>query len=248
MSAVQLAVVGTARAEWVSRIQARWQASVEAILEVGRLLLDAKAALPHGDFEAMVKEDLHWSPPTARRLMAVAEHPVLGDRTHVHALPPSWGTLYELTKLPEPVLVRALDDGTIAPAMTRREVARLRGVARPAAPDVPLDGPARASRAVPAEAVSPERSAIVDPALGKIIWNASTVLNQRFDPAVDRVMAELAILLPNIGDGEEAARATILAALMAARDRVDRAIAAWRDDRRGYFMAIDEAAPAGGQR
>src|SRR5690242_534661 len=39
-------------------------------------------------------------PHTARRLMAVAQHPVIAKGTHASLLPPSWTTLYELTRLP----------------------------------------------------------------------------------------------------------------------------------------------------
>jgi hypothetical protein len=38
-----------APAEWTSRIAAAWQKGVEAILETGRLLIEAKAALKHGE-------------------------------------------------------------------------------------------------------------------------------------------------------------------------------------------------------
>ena len=47
----------------------------------------------------MIEADLPFSPQTARKLMAVANHPVLSNHAHVRVLPPSWGTLYELTKL-----------------------------------------------------------------------------------------------------------------------------------------------------
>ena len=34
-------------------------------------------------------------------LMAIAEHPAISNTNHGSYLPPSWGTLYELTKVPE---------------------------------------------------------------------------------------------------------------------------------------------------
>jgi hypothetical protein len=39
-------------------------------------------------------------------------------------LPPSWTTLYELTKLDDDTLERKLRDGTIYPGMRRKDVAR----------------------------------------------------------------------------------------------------------------------------
>ena len=62
---------------------------------------------------------------TAIRLMAIANHPQLSNGAHVHHLPPSWGTLYELTKLPEPILKSAIADGLITPELQRSEVKAL---------------------------------------------------------------------------------------------------------------------------
>jgi hypothetical protein len=119
---------------WAARISACWQASVHAILEVGRLLTAAKDALPHGAFEDMIAADLPFSNSTARRLMAVAGDPRLTDRAHVHVLPPSWGTLYELTKLTDEQFAAARTGGIIKPDMMRRdlEAVRLPAPRRPA--------------------------------------------------------------------------------------------------------------------
>lgn len=38
-----------ARAQWAARITGAWRKSVEAVLEAGRLLREAKDALPDGD-------------------------------------------------------------------------------------------------------------------------------------------------------------------------------------------------------
>jgi hypothetical protein len=54
---------------------------------------------PHGEFLAMVENDLPFGDRTARRLMAIARDPRISNRTHASILPPSWMTLYELTKL-----------------------------------------------------------------------------------------------------------------------------------------------------
>ncbi len=111
--------------EWARRIRASLEKSVEAILETGRLLVEAKAALPHGQFEKMVEADLGWSPQTVRKFMAIARHPVLSDRAHVRVLPASWGTLAELARLkPEP-LEKAIGEGIVRPTMTRKDTTEL---------------------------------------------------------------------------------------------------------------------------
>src|SRR5215472_16567722 len=107
--------------QYAGRIRTAWQKGVVSILETGRLLIEAKRELP-GGFYAMVAEQLPFSPGTAWRLMAIAEHAVLSDAAHVPCLPPAWGTLYELTKLPDAVLRAKLADGTINPKLERNTV------------------------------------------------------------------------------------------------------------------------------
>ena len=49
-----------------------------------------KANLAHGEFTAMIDSDLPFSPRTAQRLMAVAQHAVIANPTHGSPLPASW--------------------------------------------------------------------------------------------------------------------------------------------------------------
>jgi N6-adenosine-specific RNA methylase IME4 len=114
------------RSGFAVRIVAAWRESTLAILETGRLIAAAKKALPHGEFEAMVAEDLPFSTATARRLMIIAGDERLSDRAHVHDLPPSWGTLYELTKLDDATFEAKIADGTIRPDMERRDIEQTR--------------------------------------------------------------------------------------------------------------------------
>jgi hypothetical protein len=97
-----LVVVETPRDLWAHEIRSAWQSSVDGILRTGCLLVAAKAdpKLPRGQFEAMIEKDLPFKPRTAQRLMKIARHQLISNATHVSLLPPSWGTLYELTRLP----------------------------------------------------------------------------------------------------------------------------------------------------
>lgn len=107
---------------WATRISACWRASTEAILEVGRLLTAAKAALPHGAFGKMIESELPFGARTAQMLMAISADPRLTDPKHVSHLPPSWGTLYELTKLPEKEFEARIASGAIRPDLERKQV------------------------------------------------------------------------------------------------------------------------------
>jgi hypothetical protein len=86
------------KSEWAKRIRACWQQSVHSILETGGLLRQAKLALGHGGWTAMVERELPFDIRTAQRLMVAADSR-LTNAAHAPLLPPHWMTLYELHKL-----------------------------------------------------------------------------------------------------------------------------------------------------
>jgi N6-adenosine-specific RNA methylase IME4 len=110
------------RSAWAVRIESAWRSAVTGVMETGRLLAEAKAALPHGAFTAMIEADLPFKPSTAQRLMRIAADERLSNPAHVQHLPPHWGTLYELTKLPDDEFAAKLKSGEIHPEMERREL------------------------------------------------------------------------------------------------------------------------------
>lgn len=110
---------------WAGRITSAVQKSAEAIFEVGRLLIEAKAALPHGEFEAMVENSLPFKASSAQRLMIVARDGRLANPAHVQLLPASWGTLYELTKLDDQQFAAGIERGVIRADMERKHVKQL---------------------------------------------------------------------------------------------------------------------------
>jgi N6-adenosine-specific RNA methylase IME4 len=116
----QLAV----RKRWAERIAAAWRKSIEAVLEAGQLLIEAKDALPHGEFLDMIESDLPFRAGTAQRLMKIAADRRITNAAHAPHLPPSWMTLYELTKLTDERFYAKLAAGEIWPEMQRKDVAR----------------------------------------------------------------------------------------------------------------------------
>lgn len=117
---------------WAPRINAQWQKSVEGIIGVGHQLIAAKEACEHGEFMRLFKGSDNAVPSpvpftlnTAERLMRVARHSVLSNSAHVQTLPQSWGTLYELSKLPDSHVLEGIKAGHITPDMTRGQAAKL---------------------------------------------------------------------------------------------------------------------------
>jgi Protein of unknown function (DUF3102) len=108
--------------EFAARITACCRRSVEAIIEAGRLLTWAKAALPHGEFKGMVESQLPFKLRAAEMLMAIHRDPRLVNAQYVAHLPPTTSTLYELTRLSDEAFQARIADGTIRPDMERRDI------------------------------------------------------------------------------------------------------------------------------
>ena len=63
----------------------------------------------------MIEQELPFKARTAQMLMAVARDERLTNAHHGSLLPPSWKTLYELTKLSDDVFAAKLADGSVHP-------------------------------------------------------------------------------------------------------------------------------------
>jgi hypothetical protein len=135
------------RTHWAARISAAWQHSVDSIIETGRLLLAAKAdpAMQHGEWGTMVESDLPFNRHTAHKLMQIARDKRLTNVSHGKHLPPSWTTLYELTKLDDETFDQKLRDGTIHPDMQRKEASKNRIFSRDGVVDVSNSGTSKTS-------------------------------------------------------------------------------------------------------
>ena len=111
--------------------------SVEGIIEAGRVLIEAKSDLEHGQFIDWVVNDLRFGtrkdgnrPADLRKaqmLMFLARNEVISNACQWHAFPPSSRTLWELTQIrPKQRLLELIANGTINPGMTREEAVALR--------------------------------------------------------------------------------------------------------------------------
>lgn len=127
-------------------------AAYHAIL-AGELLLEAKARLGRGEWLRMFKghpdtvaRPLPFTVRSAQMLMRIAKHPILSNANHGSSLPTSWRCLYELSRLPVPVLERAIAEGRVHAGMERNRVAPMlveMGIHKPLPPprETPELGP-----------------------------------------------------------------------------------------------------------
>ena len=112
------------------RINESLQQTAESIIETGRRLAQARAEIPHGQWQAFVKTHLSISVNVTGRLMKIAE--VMGPRiaksAHGQIMPTTWRTLEELARLDNAdfELIRP----NIKPDMARSEVQLMRNALR----------------------------------------------------------------------------------------------------------------------
>jgi hypothetical protein len=123
---MKLAVI-TGRKEHAARINEAWQRGVNAIIETGLRIIDARDALEHGEYIAMVETDLYFSRSMAFRFIAIASDKVLSNVAHVQHLPAAVGTLYDLTVVANKGydLEAGIASGAVHPGMERKDVKSL---------------------------------------------------------------------------------------------------------------------------
>jgi N6-adenosine-specific RNA methylase IME4 len=119
---------GDHREGWARHINEAWRQSLDAIFETGHRLILAQHRLSADEFEKMLAQELLFGPRTAQMLMKIAHNWEYRFAKHVSFLPPSWGTLYELTKLKDAEFQALL--GRIRPDTEREEVVAWRHALR----------------------------------------------------------------------------------------------------------------------
>jgi hypothetical protein len=115
------------REEHAARINETWQKSVNAVIETGLRIIDARNELERDEYIAMVKNDLHFSRSMAFRYVAIASDKVLIDVAHVQHLPAAVSVLYDLTVIANKGfdLEAGIAGGAIHPRMQRKDVRAL---------------------------------------------------------------------------------------------------------------------------
>jgi hypothetical protein len=112
--------------QWAARVNSAWCRSVAGIIEVGDVLIAAKADLGHGKWgELFASGALPFGMDTAQRLMSIARNPWLVNTAKWRDLPASYRTLSELAKLTDQQLDAGLTKGIIQPEMKFDDVERL---------------------------------------------------------------------------------------------------------------------------
>jgi hypothetical protein len=152
--AKDLVKVETTREELVGAWRAAAQKTVEGILEQGRILIRAKKALKHGQFEDAIVKDFQISTQTAQKLMRIAKDARFTEAVHMRLLPAAWSTLDVLTSLTDGEFNAALENGDIHPGMTKGDAQQI----APAKTDKPTGKPKTKRKREPRPGSSPPAS------------------------------------------------------------------------------------------
>ena len=107
--------------QWAQAIRADLGQAVAGFVAAGKHLAEAKKSLPRGEWEPWCKKEVGIDPATAWTLMQLPKHEVIGNLVHVQELPPSWRTLYELSRLEPPLLMAAIEAGDIHAELERKQ-------------------------------------------------------------------------------------------------------------------------------
>ena len=110
--------------DFADLINTAWRKGPKAFMEVGSHLREANQELSKDEFNALLSFKLNLHDSVCRKLMRSAGNPILC--AHVHILPACWSTIYELSKLTDDVLNRAIADGRVNPKMSRKDAVALR--------------------------------------------------------------------------------------------------------------------------
>ena len=109
------------REDYVATVTALWNRARDSFIAIGRALEQAKARLPHGEFERMVANDLPFNKSVAHQIR-VAAAAVSSGRLPGRQLPGNYTTIYHLATLDAEALSQAEQAGLFRPNLRRSEV------------------------------------------------------------------------------------------------------------------------------
>ncbi len=115
-------------ADYAKKINACWRKTADGVLETAVACAEAKKSLTKDDDRKALVDKLDFSAATFSKLVVIGECKAL-QTSHTKAiLPPNYTIIYELAKLEDAELKRALSDGIVTPKMSRASLKLWSGV------------------------------------------------------------------------------------------------------------------------
>jgi hypothetical protein len=146
-------------ADYAKQINACWRRTTDSVLETAALCAEAKNSLTKDDDRKALVEKLDFSPAAFSKLVTIGECKALQSAPVKALLPPNYSIVYELAKLEDEDLKRAVSDGVVSPSMSRASLKEWMGGATKADEQdvvfgtlrIPLDYDARRKMQLEAE-------------------------------------------------------------------------------------------------
>jgi len=123
--------------DWRTRIESAWQKSVQSVIEVGKLVKQAKEQL--GVSYSLLETELPFSSTVAAFLIKISDNPVLSNPAYQSRLPNGYNTLYYLASVDEGKLVQQIESGEVTPNFTLASAKSLRDVMPKVASQKPIE-------------------------------------------------------------------------------------------------------------
>jgi hypothetical protein len=109
------------REAFAQEIRGLWEDARKRFLDIGKYLIQAKKKLAHGEYMAMIHDDLPFNVSIAFQLRAVAEA-VEDKRMTVEELPLTYSAAYHLATLNDDELTEARQRNLVRPNVRRSDV------------------------------------------------------------------------------------------------------------------------------
>jgi len=103
------------RSYYITEINARWNKSLDGIIGIGKLLLDAEKTLDKQEYIRLTKKDLPFSYSVLRKFIRLASCSRITNPANRSILPHSWNTLYEISQMSATCFETAKKQGIITP-------------------------------------------------------------------------------------------------------------------------------------
>jgi hypothetical protein len=109
------------RQQWAEEARDWQRKTVAGLIGLGKTLTRSKAALGHGEFGDMLRDDLRLDADFAQRVMKLARNPRFEKPANLRHLPAVLSTLLELDKMSETAFQARIATGEINPGMTAKQ-------------------------------------------------------------------------------------------------------------------------------
>lgn len=95
------------------RTKKPWAETIETIMRASKYLYEQRQILSAEQFASIARVQFGIDSSAARKLSGLSQHKIISDSQYWGALPPHWALLYELSYLPDEMLLQKITEGSL---------------------------------------------------------------------------------------------------------------------------------------